>query len=312
MDAHAIINTTDEAMTRSARGRNEANNSRTTKRTAASRPPTNRAMFHRPRQDVLRLENAEETRAAARKWILQEDITHTHTYIYIYISSDPDPFQRGQENDVRGRPKGVSARRRKPSLGVGFTGDTPGKCPMNERWALGTSTRSSPPPLRPSDQPNSNRIPQLPPPSPSRSRLRSRVVVDRDTDPRYTSLADGMPVSGIDYEGRCEIFWKFSKEESRRGASLKESRGKFLAHLRKITFPSFEISKNLIVVWFLWKGIYFAISPFRNLLNSSREKIWGSWIKSLDNPIEILVRYNRDLNDDARNQRFAALHAQLH
>lgn len=41
--------------------------------------------------------------------------------------------------------------------------------------------------------------------------------------------------------GSSEIFWKFSKEESREGVSLNESRGKFLAR-------SVEISKNLIIV----------------------------------------------------------------
>lgn len=82
------------------------------------------------------------------------------------------------------------------------------------------------------------------PSSPSpQSRLRSRVVVDRilvtPLSSRFLLVAPMVreKVTG----GSSEIFWKFSKEESREGVSLKESRGKFLAR-------SVEISKNLITV----------------------------------------------------------------
>ena len=137
-----------------------AGGTNTAKRALLHRPVVlYRAMFHRPRQDVLRLENAEDS--SGRRASKMNPSLRYYIHIYIYISAcDPDPFQRGQENDVRGRPKGVSRPGGGSRVGVGFTGDTPGKCPMNERWALGT--RSLPPPLQPTEFESDSGVDPLP------------------------------------------------------------------------------------------------------------------------------------------------------
>lgn len=134
-------------------------------------------MFHQPRQDVLRLENAEDSsgRRASK-------MNPSRRY-YIYIL-----WSRSIPTRTREWCKGAAKRGLGPEeeaeSGLALRGIPRVNAPwMNdEPWGRGGFLLSTPP----SAQPNSNRIPESTRCPTPKSRLDSRVVVDQDTDPYYT------------------------------------------------------------------------------------------------------------------------------
>lgn len=167
-------------------------------------------MFHQPRQDVLRLENAEDS--SGRRGSKMNPSLRYYVYIYIYIRL----WSRSIPTRTREWCKGAAKRGLGPEeeaeSGLALRGIPRVNAPwMNdEPWGRGGFLLSSPP------SPPTNRI-RIGFRSRPKSRLDSRVVVDQDTDPYYTfSPSSGVVQGDLDRVSR-QVFWKFSKMDIRIG-----------------------------------------------------------------------------------------------